>query len=325
MLSGFGFKAVKIKGLKTTINFVLVLLFCFENYAQTDTTLLTEPSQNIVPHAGAKYLLFIDPGHGGKDPGKPRGSPKLLHEKDLALSVSLKLGELIEKKVKSVDVRYTRKTDVFVTLDDRVRMANDSLADFFISIHFNSNLSSAIKGSYCHIYSHKQPASVLLANMIQEEFVRIKRVSNGVLDATQRGYNLQVVQYTDMPSVLVECAFLSNPEEEKYANSTKGQSEIATAIYRAVKRFVAKPLPPEGREFYYKVQVLASPKPVALTHPDFKKISPARIDEHIVEERVYKYIYTVGREYDKSLIDKLCEEVKKKGFKDAFVVKFSIK
>jgi N-acetylmuramoyl-L-alanine amidase len=316
---------VKIKELKTTNKLFFALLIAVQAYAQTDTTVLVEPQPAISDHGGAKYLVFIDPGHGGKDPGKPRSSPKFKHEKDLALAVSLKLGELLEKKVKNVDVKYTRTTDVFVSLDDRVQMANDSLADIFVSIHFNSNPSASKKGTYCHIYSHKQAASVKLATLIEEEFARVKRVSNGVLDALQRGYNLQVVQYTDMPSVLVECGFLSHTQEEIYANSPKGQSELATAIYRAIKKFVSKPIPNEGRDFYYKVQVLASPTPIANTHPDLKKLAPARIDEHFLPDRVYKYIYTVGREYDKPLIDKLCAEIKKKGYKDAFVVKFEVR
>ncbi len=302
-------------------------LFCLSAYlvwAQTDTTKLIVKPHQTTSQNSSRFFVVIDPGHGGKDPGKPRSNPKFKHEKDLSLAVALKLGELIEKKLKKAQVHYTRTSDEFVSLDDRVKIANDSIADVFISIHFNSNPVRKVYGAYCHIYSYKQPASLKLAQLIEQELIKIGRKSNGILDATKRGYNLQVLQYTEMPAVLVECAFLSNPEEEKYANSVKGQSELATAIFRGLKKFLAKPIPHDGRDIYYKVQVAASPVPLPANHPTFKKLKGLRIDEHEIPGRKYKYIYTVGREYDKELIDQLCQKIRKKGYKDAFVVKFEV-
>ena len=79
--------------------------------------------------------IVIDPGHGGKDPGCNGVTCK---EKEVALAVALKLGKLIEENIKDVKVIFTRKTDVFVELEDRARIANDNNADLFISIHCNA-------------------------------------------------------------------------------------------------------------------------------------------------------------------------------------------
>ena len=81
------------------------------------------------------FTVVIDPGHGGRDPGSVGAISK---EKALNLSVSLKLGELIEQNHRNVRVIYTRKTDVFIPLDERANIANRNKADLFISIHVNS-------------------------------------------------------------------------------------------------------------------------------------------------------------------------------------------
>ena len=81
------------------------------------------------------YTLVIDAGHGGKDPGAAGRKSK---EKNINLAVALELGRLVEKNCPDVKVVYTRKTDVFVELDERARIANKAKADLFISVHVNS-------------------------------------------------------------------------------------------------------------------------------------------------------------------------------------------
>ena len=84
---------------------------------------------------GKDFTLVIDPGHGGKDPGAIGKKGK---EKNINLSVALKLGNLIQNNCKDVRIVYTRKNDTFVTLDKRAQIANNAKADLFISIHTNS-------------------------------------------------------------------------------------------------------------------------------------------------------------------------------------------
>ena len=90
------------------------------------------------------FTVVIDPGHGGRDPGSVGAITK---EKALNLSVSLKLGELIEQNHNDVRVIYTRKTDVFIPLDERANIANRSKANLFISIHVNSVKNSRPYGT----------------------------------------------------------------------------------------------------------------------------------------------------------------------------------
>ena len=90
------------------------------------------------------FVVVIDAGHGGRDPG---AVGKISREKNINLKVALKVGELITKNCPDVKVIYTRKTDVFIPLDKRAQIANNAKADLFISIHTNSvGNSSAAKG-----------------------------------------------------------------------------------------------------------------------------------------------------------------------------------
>ena len=92
------------------------------------------------------FTVVIDAGHGGKDPGAVSATGKI-REKDITLKVSLMVGESIKKNHPEVKVLYTRKTDVFVGLNDRARMANKADADLFISIHVNAAENRSAKGA----------------------------------------------------------------------------------------------------------------------------------------------------------------------------------
>ena len=92
------------------------------------------------------FTVVIDAGHGGKDPGAISANKKL-YEKDVTLKVALMVGESIKKNHPEVKVLYTRKTDVFVGLNDRARMANKANADLFISIHTNAAKNRSAKGA----------------------------------------------------------------------------------------------------------------------------------------------------------------------------------
>ncbi len=94
------------------------------------------------------HTIVIDAGHGGKDSG---ALGKNSQEKNIALSISLKVGKYIEEKMPDVKVIYTRTTDVFVPLHERAQIANDNDADLFVSIHVNSNDKSAPYGTSSHV------------------------------------------------------------------------------------------------------------------------------------------------------------------------------
>lgn len=111
-----------------------------------------------------KYHLntvVIDAGHGGKDPGAP-GNYK--NEKDLVLSIALKLGKQIEENCSDVDVIYTRKKDTLIPLFKRAEIANKNKADLFISIHNNANENSRIRGTETYVMGlHKSQSNLEVA------------------------------------------------------------------------------------------------------------------------------------------------------------------
>lgn len=99
--------------------------------------------------ANDKFVVVIDAGHGGKDPGAVRGTHK---EKNINLGIALALGQLIENNCRDVKVIYTRKTDVFVELRDRAAIANRARANLFISIHTNSTAAKTTTASGADTY-----------------------------------------------------------------------------------------------------------------------------------------------------------------------------
>ena len=107
----------------------------------TTTTLLVNI---LIVQAQQLFTVVIDPGHGGKDPGSVGA---IVYEKNINLAVALLFGNLIEQHHKDVKVVYTRKTDVFIPLDERANIANRNKAHVFISIHTNSVRKNYITGA----------------------------------------------------------------------------------------------------------------------------------------------------------------------------------
>ncbi|MBB3698543.1 N-acetylmuramoyl-L-alanine amidase [Flammeovirga yaeyamensis] len=269
-----------------------------------------------------KVVIVIDPGHGGEDVGKPKRHTKshFKNEADLNLDIALRVGGYFEERVGNVQIYYTRKTDRTISLNERVEFANRVKADYFISIHCNSLKDRNYKGTQVHIQSKTFPTTYGLASSINKELLKTGRKSRGIIDHDDRGHNLQVIQYTEMPGVLIECGFMSNSEEEIFLNSGKGQTYIASALYRGIRNFEnlkVKPAP-DKRYPYYRVQIGTTPNKNEITYKKYRKLN-MQIDA--VKENG-KYSLYVGREYEKRYIDKLLATVKKRGFKDAFIKTF---
>lgn len=273
-----------------------------------------------------QIVVCIDPGHGGADSGNlPTGKGMKL-EKELNLSIAKKLGHYIDSLIENVTVIYTRTEDVSMSLDDRVALANQKKVDYFISIHCNSNGKKQVYGTQTHIHSHNFEASRELALRIEKEFgTRGARKSRGVMAADDRRENLFVLQYTDMPAVLIETGFMSNKKEERYLNTTYGQEILASAIFRSFRDFIQTKHKVGNRDTVYKVQIGVSKTPLKSLGYDqkFKKLR-LRVVEH-QGTGAYKYRYMVGREYDKASANKLLEKIKKAGIKDAYIVNMTNK
>ena len=185
--------------------------------------------------------IVIDPGHGSPDTGAIGPSGTL--EKDNNLAIAL----ILEKDLKSVgaNVLMTRSTDNspastdFTTmndLQDRVDVANNSKADLFVSIHNDSFTNPAASGTstYYSADNSQSDKSQQLADNVQDELINYLGTSNrGVIEAP-----FYVIKYTDMPAILVEAAFISNPDEEKKLATDDFRQSIATAILSGITDFV---------------------------------------------------------------------------------------
>lgn len=240
-------------------------------------TFITSLTSGTSLHAqDDKFVVVLDAGHGGKDPGRPTKNG--YKEKNIALKVVLELGKQLEKNPE-FKVIYTRKTDVFLELYERSAIANKADADLFISVHCNAHHTQAhgtetyvlgaknsernmavakaenevifLEDNYKENYEGfdpSSPESSIAIGIEQEVYVeqsiilarKVEDNFKGKLKRRSRGIkqlSLWVLHNTYMPSVLIETGFITNKKEGAYLNSKNGQTKIATAIKDAVVNY----------------------------------------------------------------------------------------
>lgn len=306
----------------------LSFLFCF-------ALLSTSFSQK------REIIVVIDPGHGGYDPGHLSDSPFLKTEKELNLKISLFLGGYIEKYLQNVKVVYTRTTDVYPTLDERVSKANSIDADYFISVHCNGNERNGVHGTESHVHAMSLSKSVALAREIELQFSqRAGRKSRGVKDEKDLQHSIQVLKHTNMTGVLVECGFLTNAKEAEYLNTTAGQEVIASAIFRGFRSVIVKEYPAisfirttpsntsqpdvstaSSSNVEYTIQIASSREPIDTKDARFKnlKMDVSRVELNTTS--AYKYIYTVGSYSSRNDAKSELPQIQSHGYNDAIVIK----
>lgn len=223
-----------------------------------------QPRQAEAQPQGDKVII-LDPGHGGVDPGAI--GPSGIYEKDVVLDIALKAERLIRQQP-GVRVLLTRKDDTFVSLRDRAVFANNNKADLFISIHCNASPNRKARGTRTYIYSRvassKEAAasakfenrqagmfefllndlrkglyellSIEMAGNIQHSLVKKLKLK---WEPTERA-PFYVLANTNMPSVLVEVAFISNREEEKKLNDSAFRELVAQGINAGVKEYIQR-------------------------------------------------------------------------------------
>ena len=223
------------------------------------------------------FVVVLDAGHGGKDPGKIAG--KNMFEKDIALKIVLEVGDLLEK-TKGIKVVYTRKTDVFVELKERGRIANKADANLFVSVHCNAHNTQAegaetwVLGTHANKqnfevakaenavillednykvnykgFDPNSPESVIGLTLMQEEYLDqsiqlasiIQNEFITKLRRKDRGVKqagFVVLHQTYMPSILIETGFITNSKEGLYLNSKLGQQKFSESIYNGIKKYI---------------------------------------------------------------------------------------
>lgn len=202
------------------------------------------------------YHIVLDPGHGGKDEGTQNKSLKL-KEKQMALDLALRLAKILKNH--GFKVSLTRQSDTFVDLSKRSQRANTLKADLFVSLHFNAVASATaahIKGIETYLLPGKnQPSSgrsqleaidkesypgnrqnawnAFLAYCIHSKLIdHLKTSDRGIKKA-----RFAVLKELDCPGVLVECGFLSNPEEAKLIGNAAYRDKLAQALAQGILKY----------------------------------------------------------------------------------------
>ncbi|HFU4460012.1 TPA: N-acetylmuramoyl-L-alanine amidase, partial [Streptococcus suis] len=214
-------------------------------YRYTNTKDLIGSVTVEIPSARS-YTVYIDPGHGGRDSG---ASYSGIHEKNLAMSVSNKLRDNLLQR--GINVLMTRTGDYDVDFrTERSRMANNSGADLFVSIHFNATgagVQSSIKGieTYWYQYDpeyqpkinkekHNDPTrlaeSEILANKVQSSLIK----ETGAVNRGVRRETFAVLRETAIPAILVELGFMDNPVELAVIKEDKYHVKLAKALTQGI-------------------------------------------------------------------------------------------
>lgn len=246
------------------------------------------PTNNNTRGRGRPFVVAIDPGHGGHDPGAV--GPQGTREKDVVLAVSRKLKARINA-ASGMKAVLTRESDKFVPLRERINIARKYKADLFVSIHADANASSRVHGSSVYILSDNgasSEAAALLARSENQAYqVRVgdvelsgqdSNIASILLDLSMNATmdrSLELAQRTlkelavvsnplrrkvesaafvvlkapDVPSMLVETAFLSNPAEEKRLRTPHYQQKLANAIFRGISSYKQAYAPDKGQVF----------------------------------------------------------------------------
>ncbi len=215
--------------------------------------------------------IVIDPGHGGHDTGTI--GPNGLEEKDLVLDVGLKLGKLLESRL-GAEIVYTRKDDTFIPLETRTAIANQQRADLFISIHANSSRDPDARGveTYYLNFTSAPDALEVAAreNAVSEKSIfelqdLVKKIAlkekidesrefaadvqqslHSGLAAKNPGIRNRGVKKApfivligaNMPSILAEISFVSNPGDERRLETSEYRQRIAESLYRGIAKYV---------------------------------------------------------------------------------------
>lgn len=240
-----------------------------------------------------EYLVAIDAGHGGRDVGAI--GPTGVHEKDVTLALAKQLKEVIDSQP-GMRAILTRDRDVYLNLPERVKIAKAQKADIFISVHADAYNSAAPKGGSVYVLSSNGASSVMARTLAQQENAALgvlqlagrdkdvayvlsdltreanirssRKLGQSVLNEMQRNMKMHkhtiqsadfaVLKSIDMPSMLIEAAFISNPSEEKKLRDVRFQKTFAEAVTRGLRQFIEQTghAPRWGEALYvnYKVR-----------------------------------------------------------------------
>lgn len=235
----------------TIIFFLFLLCVCISLFFLLPQTILPTLSeqeilQNTEKKRVANPIVIIDPGHGGRDPGKVGTAGTL--EKDINLKIALYLKNILESQ--DMEVILTRTADKDLSTSDsnfkssdmkeRVALIQHNNADLVVSIHQNSYTDSGVYGAQCFYYSNS-PEGKRLATLLQKQI--IVSTNQTKIREVKSNNDYYLLKHSTTPTVIVECGFLSNPEEEKLLLTDEYQRKMAWAIHLGILQYLNRATP----------------------------------------------------------------------------------
>lgn len=217
--------SIKKEYLLICIYILLIVFGIFHNYTKEAVTTFFMPV--------SKKIVIIDAGHGGFDPGKIANDN--IYEKDINLKIALKLQKYLEQNGATVIMTRTEEDALSGTknedMNKRKEIINNGKGDVLISIHQNSFPEESVRGAQVFYYNDESQSKPL-AELIQNELKSISSYENKRSAKANSDY--YILRETTLPSVIVECGFLSNMEELNLLNSDEYQEKVAWSIYKGV-------------------------------------------------------------------------------------------
>lgn len=192
-------------------------------------------------HLSSPATIIIDPGHGGKDPGKVGTTGSL--EKDINLKIALYLKEILENQDMKVILTRETDTDLSTTtshrkisdMKERLSLIQESNADLMVSIHQNSYTSPEVYGAQC-FYHTDSTEGEQLASIIQNQIITSTKQTK--IRNIKSNDDYYLLKHSPLPTVIVECGFLSNPKEEQQLLTDEYQRNMAWAIHLGILQYL---------------------------------------------------------------------------------------
>lgn len=192
-----------------------------------------QPPAEPVPSPNRPLKLFIDPGHGGSDPGAhsqlPNGQP--IREKDINLEIALEVQRILQEEYAWVETRLSRTDDTTIPLEQRPVMANEWGADYFLSLHVNATGKGNASGFESYIWNGPvtQP-TVDKQSVIHSHVVQTLKLK----DRGMKRANFHVLRETRMPAILLENLFIDHPDDQAMLADPEFRKKLARAIAEGV-------------------------------------------------------------------------------------------
>ncbi|AFM39157.1 N-acetylmuramoyl-L-alanine amidase [Desulfosporosinus acidiphilus SJ4] len=229
-----------VLGKKTAIGFVIgvMSLLVFSVLWQGSTVVVSDLQEH--------YVVMLDPGHGGYDPGAI--SAQGIYEKSINLQIAQKVKEMLRPS--GIEVYLTREDDIDyappgvkgkttkkqIDLNHRIEMASQAKADVFVSVHVNATPQGRNSGAET-FYHFKSKSGKELAELIQQELIKIPGMNRRIA----KPGDFYVINNTSMPAVIVEVGYLSSAKEQKKLQQSWYQEQLSRAIAKGIACYFKMP------------------------------------------------------------------------------------